>query len=123
MLGVGHPAVPLVRGLAWAGPLDVPVGTDVTIELRERNAAGVDIAVIGRLGLRAGQPMLLPAPGPLAVVPDLTAAGELNVKLRWATAPELRRLPHAGVVVWRATRAFAEARSWHLTPPTTAVKQ
>ncbi|GDY21206.1 hypothetical protein LBMAG56_25520 [Verrucomicrobiota bacterium] len=121
MLGVGHPAMQLVRGLAWAGPLDVPVGTDVTIELRERNASGADIAVVGRLSLRAGQPTQLPAPGPLAVVPDLTAAGELNVKLRWASAPELRRLPYSGVVIWRTTRAFAEARSWHLTPPTATV--
>lgn len=121
MVGVGHPAVHLVRGLAWAGPLDVPVGTDITIELRERNASGADIAVIGRLSFRAGQPTLLPAPGPLAVVPDNTAAGELNVKLRWATAIELRRLTYSGVIVWRANRTFAEAQGWHLTAPTAAV--
>lgn len=120
MLGAGHPAARFVRGTAWAGPLDVPVGAEVTLELRELDAAGVTLAVIGRAGLRAGQPEVLPAPGPLAVVPDRTGGGDLNHALRWALPPELRRKFFPGTLVWRVNDAFAEARNFHLTPPDAA---
>jgi hypothetical protein len=118
LIGVSHPAVCLARGTAWAGLLEVPVGSDATLEIRERNAAGADLTVIGRVTVRAGQPVLLPAPGPLVVVPDPTATGDLNVKLRWATSDELRREPSAGVVLWRVDKALAEAQGFDATPPT-----
>ncbi len=118
LIGVSHPAVCLARGTAWAGLLEVPVGSDATLEIRERNAAGADLTVIGRVTVRAGQPVLLPAPGPLVVVPDPSATGDLNVKLRWATSAELRREPSAGVVLWRVGEALAEAQGFHATPPT-----
>lgn len=116
-IGFSHPSVRLARGTAWAGPLDVAPGTAVTLEIRERDAAGADIAVIVRVTVNAGQPALLPAPGPLAVVPDASGGGDLNIKLRWATSPALRHEVTAGVIVWRVARAFAEGNGWHATPP------
>jgi len=119
MLGLAHPAVRLVRGTAWAAPLTVAVGADTTLEVRERTPAGSDGAVLARVSFKAGQPALLPAPGPLAVVPDTTAAGDLAIKLRWATPLELRQAGtrHHGDVVWRVSRAFAESHGFTTTPP------
>ena len=117
-IGLAHPAVRLARGTAWAGPLDVAAGTVVTLEVRERDASGADAAVMGRVTVNAGQPALLPAPGPLAVVPDTSAGGDLNAKLRWAASLPLRRASSSGVIVWRASRAFAENLGWHTAPPT-----
>ncbi len=119
LLGLAHPAVRLARGTAWAGPLQVAVGSDVTLEIRERDATGADSAVIARVSLRAGQPDLLPAPGPLAVVPDTTASADLTVKVRWATPNALRSagMLHNGDVAWRVSKSFAEANGFNVTPP------
>lgn len=119
LMGLVHPAVRLARGTAWAGPLQVPVGSDVTLEIRERDASGADSAVIARVSLRAGQPDLLPAPGPLAIVPDTTAGGDLTIKLRWATPNPLRAAgtQHNGDLVWRISRSYAEANGFQITPP------
>jgi hypothetical protein len=119
LLGLGHPAVRLVRGTAWAGPLQVPVGSDVTLEIRERDATGTDSAVISRVSLKAGQPDLLPAPGPLVVVPDATSRGDLAIELRWATPDALRMagLKHNGDLVWRVSKSFAEGHGFQLAPP------
>ena len=123
LYGLAHPALRLARGTAWAGRLDVPVGTEVTIEIREQDGAGTDLAVVGRATVHAGQPERLPAPGPLAVVPDLSARGDLAVKLRWATPEALRRAGsrHQGDVAWRVDRSLAEAKGLDKTLPTAAV--
>ena len=120
LYGLAHPALRMVRGTAWAGRLEVPLGTVVTIEVREIDPTGRDVAVIGRVTLHAGQPDRLPAPGPLAVVPDSTAIGDLAVRLRWATPDVLRRAGtvHHGDAAWRVTEAFATANGFDKTIPT-----
>ena len=119
LLGYAHPAVRFARGTAWAGPLGVAVGADVTLEVRERSAAGTDGAVIARVSFKAGQPATLPAPGPLVVVPDTTANGDLATKLRWATPDALRQAGsrHHGDLVWRVSRTFAESHGFVASPP------
>lgn len=119
LLGLVHPAVRLARGTAWAGPLLVPVGSDVTLEIRERDTTGADSAVIARVSLKAGQPDLLPAPGPVAIVPDTSANADLTVKVRWATPAALRSagMRHNGDLAWRVSRSFAEANGFQNTPP------
>ncbi len=120
LYGLAHPALRLVRGTAWAGPLAVPVGSPVTFEIREQNASGQDVSVIGRITILAGQPEILPIPGPLVVVPDLTSSGDLNIKLRWATPDPLRSAGgrHGGDIVWRVSRTYAEAQGFDQSPPT-----
>jgi hypothetical protein len=117
--GLTHPALRLARGTAWAGALDFPAGSPVTVEIRERDLTGNDLAVIGRVTVQAGQGELLPAPGPVVVVPDLTSTGDLNVKLRWATPDLLRHAGtrHHGDLVWRVARAFAESQGFAANPP------
>lgn len=123
LYGLAHPALRLVRGTAWAGRLDVPVGTEATIEIRETDAAGTDVAVVGRGIFHAGQPDRLPAPGPLAALPDASALGDLAVRLRWATPDALRRAGtlHHGDVAWRVSKALAESRGFDKTPPAASV--
>ncbi len=108
LLGQAHPSVKMALGEAWAGVLPVPVGQPVTIEVREVTAAG-DGGVVGRVTLTAGQPVLLPPPGPPIQVPDLTPKGDLNIKLRWGQGDDLRRQSPlgGGFTVWRVLRSFA----------------
>lgn len=109
-LGQGHAGVRMALGEAWAGPLGVAPGQPVTLEIRERDFGGAgDGAVVGRVVLTAGQPVLLPPPGPPVQVPDLTPKGDLNIKLRWGQDEALRRqAPLAtGFGVWRVLRTFA----------------
>ena len=62
LYGLSHPALRLVRGTAWAGRLDAPIGTEVVIELRETDSAGQELAVVGRVTLHAGLDKIPPAP-------------------------------------------------------------
>ncbi len=123
LYGLSHPALRLVRGTAWAGRLDIPVGTEVVLEVRERDPSGTDLAVIGRVTVHAGLADSLPAPGPLVAVPDTTAQGDLTVRLRWATSDALRQAGprHQGDVVWRLSKTFAEARGFDAKAPSAAV--
>lgn len=123
LYGLSHPALRLVRGTAWAGRLDVPIGTEVTIEIRETDSSNQDLAVIGRVTLHAGQPEVLPAPGPIVAVPDLTGQSDLAVKLRWATPDALRLAStrHHGDVAWRVAKAVAEASGFDKSPPAASV--
>jgi hypothetical protein len=118
--GMVHPGLRLVRGTAWGGPIDVAVGSPVTFEVRELNPDGSLAAVIGRITLAAGQGDPLPAPGPMVVVPNSTASGDLVLGLRWATPDALRLTGarHHGDVVWRVARAAAESRNFHTAAPT-----
>lgn len=122
LYGLTHPALRLVRGTAWAGPLAVSLGAPVTLEIREQDGSGQDVSVIGRVTVLAGQPEILATPTPIVVVPDLSSSGDLNVKLRWATPDDLRHASgrHAGDIVWRVTRSFAESHGLDQTPPTGA---
>ena len=119
LYGFAHPALRLVRGTAWAGPMAVPIGSPVTFEVREQNTSGQDVSVIGRTTILAGQPEIVPTPGPLVVVPDLSSSGDLNIKLRWATPDPLRSAGgrHGGDIVWRVSRTYAEAQGFDQSPP------
>jgi hypothetical protein len=78
-LGGSHPLFRFVSGTGWAGPLNVPIGQDATIELREVNrATGTEGTVVGRVTLRATtmsdprlSPDLLVAPGSVTQVRPL----------------------------------------------------
>ncbi len=122
LYALSHPGLRLVRGTAWAGPVDQPAGSDVTFEIREQSGTGADLTVVGRVTLQAGVGQPLPAPGPVVQVPDATSAGDLIIRLRWGT-PDLLRATgsrHHGDVAWRVERGMAEARLFQATPPTAA---
>jgi hypothetical protein len=119
-LGRLHPAVNLCLGLAAADELSAP-GT-YTYEVRDYDLlANADRGVLGRVTVETGKPTVLPAPGGPFEVKDPSGKGHLNVKLRWATAPEFRRLSllSYGFNLYRVERAFAEdaANKFHLNPP------
>jgi hypothetical protein len=119
----GHPGLNLCLGLAHAEPL---ADSFTTFEVREWDpTAGASVAVIGRVTLQAGQPLVLPPPGAPVVVREraatgaLSAKGHLNIKLRWATPDALRRLGlmNFGFHVFRVEPAFARARGWDTNRP------
>jgi len=111
-----YPAVALALGQAWAGPIGAGAST---FELRALDGPR-EVAVVGRVSVVAGAPVPLPAPGRVVVVPDSGPRGNLNLRLRWVTSPELRRrLPLAqGFDVWRLGAAEARAAGWEHRPPT-----
>lgn len=117
LLGRLHPGLNLCLGYAHAEPLG-PGRT--TFEIRAHDKAlGRDLGVVGRVTVEAGAPVPLPAPGPVVQVPEASAMGDLNIKLRWATSADLRRLTllNHGFNVFRVARAPAEAWGFHVTPP------
>lgn len=123
-LGRLHPAVNLGLGLAAAD--DLPAAGTYTYEVRDFDLqANVDRAVLGRVTVTTGQPVVLPAPGAPFEVRDPSGKGHLNVKLRWATSPEFRRLSLLGYGfnLYRVDRAFAEApaNKFHLNPPSPGI--
>jgi hypothetical protein len=118
LLAMNHPSVRMALGEAWAGPLTAAIGQPVTLEVREWSTAG-DGGVVSRLTVTAGQPVVLPAPGPPVQVPDLTPKGDLNIKLRWGQDENLRRQSplSAGFNVWRVSKDFAMANGVDAAPP------
>lgn len=135
LMGRSHPGVALAIGTGFAAKL-APGQT--TFELREcvtpgGNADANCTSVIGRVTVTANSAVKLTAPAAPLRVPDVgrdgvTAApadikGHLNVKLRWATPDALRRqsLLVRGYNVYRATRAYAEARGWDVCPASAAL--
>ncbi len=121
LLGQAHPAVKMALGEGWAGVLNVPLGQPVTLEVREVTPNG-DGGVVGRVTLTAGQPVLLPPPGPPVQVPDLSPKGDLNIKLRWGQGDDLRRQSPlgAGFTVWRVLRSFAADQGVENSAPSQA---
>ncbi len=118
-----HTAVGLCLGWGHAELIPGPIGTPTTFELRAYEpASDRDIGVLGRVTVRAGQPVLLPAPGAPVEVPDMSAKGDLNAKMRWATPDDLRRLSmlQHGFNIYRMPRAVAESAGYHIAPPTSA---
>jgi hypothetical protein len=117
-----HPGVALCMGTAHA-ELFPPGVSNLTFEVRQwDNARQMDLAVVGRVTVTAGASLVLPSPGAPVEVPDLTASGNLNVKLRWPMTDSLRRLSMAthGFNLWRVTKTYAESHNFHITPPTVA---
>jgi hypothetical protein len=120
LLAKAHPAIELAVGRAWSGPIGAG---ENTVEIREYDPrTDRDVATVARLTVTAGVVVPLPAPGVPVQVPDLTATGDLLIKLRWATPPELRRRSALtrGYNAWRLPRADAERLGWLIQPPSLA---
>lgn len=119
------PSMAMAMGTAHATP--IRSSGPVTFEIRERESPhSADSAVVGRVTVNAAAPLVLPAPGPVALVPldpDRQATSDLSVSLRWASPAQLRRLSLAqhGFAVWRVPRALAESFDWHMSPPEIAM--
>jgi hypothetical protein len=112
-----HPAMGLCLGVAWAGQIMDQV---TTYELREFNVAGnADIAVVGRITLDWANPVALPPPGKPVQVMNTKPEGDLNIRLRWSTPDNVRRLgPQVqGYHIWRCTWAYATAHGWDSSAP------
>jgi hypothetical protein len=121
-LGRLHPAIEMALGLAHAEL--IPPGVS-TVEVREFDLAlNADRGVLGRVTVTAGSPVVLPRPGAPFEVADASGRGHLNVKLRWSTSPEFRRLSllSYGFDLVRMRRTFAEApaNNFAAVPPTPA---
>lgn len=117
-----HPSVNLALGRGWAEP--VPRNQPTTFEIREIDpSSGLDGAVVGRVTLVGGQPVILPAPDRPFQVADTSPMGDLNIRLRWAEPVELRRLAlfSHGFNVWRVPRGLAVSRGWVENPPDSTV--
>jgi hypothetical protein len=104
-LAVHSPAIRMAMGLAWGGPVNLPPGNVYTFEVREISNTGTDVAVVGRSEWITGQATTLAAPSAPVQVPDLSAEGDLIVKLRWGLSTNLRRqaLQTTGFRVWRVS--------------------
>lgn len=129
-LGSSHPLFRFLSGTGWAGPLNVPVGQDATIELREvTRATGVEGIVLGRVTLRATTPTdlrlspdlltapgsvvqvrpnflsNLPAPETAIIFPPTTTLPDLAPALRWGIPDAMRPqvLLTRGFMIWRGT--------------------
>ena len=110
LLSRRHPGAALAFGMAWTEPLPTGI-TAFTYELREFDpVAGVDRAVLGRVTIRPGSPLVLPAPGVLVDVPTNSPKADLLARLRWSTPDPLRRLNPAqmGFNVYRIPSAVAQ---------------
>ncbi len=128
-MGANHPMYRFLTGTGWAGPLNVPIGQDATLELREvAKATGIEGSVVARVTVRATNlansrisPDLLlapdavvqvkpdwpanpPAPELAFIVPPATVLPDLAPALRWSIPDELRRqiLLSRGFMVWRS---------------------
>jgi len=104
-----HPAISLCLGFGHAEQIGAGVHT---FEVRDFDlGANADRGVMGRVTVEAGNPLILPAPGQPFEVKDASGQGHLNVKLRWPTSPELRRLSllSYGYNVYRVPKFIADA--------------
>lgn len=112
-----HPSVAMALGYGHATLI---AAGQTTFEVREFDRTKQsDGAVIGRVTVTAGFPVVLPAPGPPVELPRDNPRGHLNAQLRWGVPDPLRRLSllQHGFDVWRVRKDFAQARNWHTTPP------
>lgn len=116
LLARNHPAIDLALGFADAEL----VTNSTTFEVRAYDpATAQDLAVIGRVTVTAGQPASLPPPGPPVLVPEPTPKGDLNLKFRWGTPDELRRLSllQSGYNLYRVALGYAADQGWNEAKP------
>jgi hypothetical protein len=127
-LGRAHPGVMLALGHAFE--YKVPAGVH-TFEVREVDAAGSDVQVVGRVTVDTAAPVVPAAPSaPFQVLHPVEAGSQfpispkdhLNVRFRWGVGGVLRgQMPHTfGFDVYRVKRGVAEGLGWHVTPPAPA---
>jgi hypothetical protein len=104
-MGRAHPAVSMAIGQGFA--CKIPTTGFSTFEVRDHNTS----EVIGRLVLEARNPVVLPAPGPIARVPETSPMGNLNIRLRWDIPDDLKRLSllQFGYNLYRVEKASALA--------------
>lgn len=118
LLARNHPGVAMAMGYSDAeliGP-----NTTNTFEVRAFNpATGQDLAVVGRVTIYAGKPTVLPPPGPPVLVPVNNPMGDLNLKFRWGTPDNLRRLGlmQFGFNLYRVEVNFALSQGWNPAVP------
>lgn len=118
-----------VLGLCMGTAAVVPVnGVVTTFELRTLPSGTLALnaqpgVVTGRVTLDISSPPFIPRPGAPIHVPDLSASGHLNAKLRWGVPAALRRRTPLtyGYNIYRMTRAFAEGANYHTTQPASTV--
>ncbi|MEI8194649.1 MAG: hypothetical protein WCI73_01940 [Phycisphaerae bacterium] len=118
LLARNHAGVSLALGLAYAQP--IPSIGSTTFEVRAYDLAkDQDQAVLGRVTVEAGAPVTLPAPGAPIELPEKSAMGDLNVRLRWGTPDDLRRLTlmQFGYDLYRVSQPYAAAHSWGVSNP------
>ncbi len=104
-----HPAVAMCLGFGHAEQIG---NGKYTFEVRDFDlGANSDRGVLGRVTVESGNPIILPAPGRPVEFKDASGKGHLNVKLRWATSPDLRRLSllSYGFNVYRVPKFVADA--------------
>lgn len=116
-LARSHPSVAMALGQAYATPISAG---KTTFEIRVWDlAAKQDLTVIGRVTVTAGEPELLPPPGPPVQVPDVSPQGHLNARFRWGTPSLLNQfafLQH-GFNLYRVPADLAEQNRLHVQPP------
>ncbi|MBN2784389.1 MAG: hypothetical protein JXR25_06145, partial [Pontiellaceae bacterium] len=111
-----HPSIAMAIGQGYA--CRIPASGFSTFEVRDHRTG----EIIGRITLEAGNPVVLPAPGPLARVPETSPMGNLNIRLRWDIPDDLLRLSllQFGYNLYRVEAASA-TNWWGATamPPST----
>lgn len=134
-LGRAHPGIYLTLGHGFA--IKTTATSIQTYEVREINAAGTDLRVIGRVTLDAANPTQLTRTSrpfqiyhPAISDHQETASPKdhLVVRVRWGTPDDLRRLlPHAfGYNLYRVKEATAVSMGWNnpaIFPDTTILEQ
>lgn len=120
LLARNHAGINLALGMADAQL--IPTGAKVTFEVRAYDMTlDKDIAVIGRVTVQGGSPTVLPQPGPPVFIPEKTARGDLNLKFRWGSPDNLRRLGlmQFGYNLYRVEKNYALSQGWSISnrPP------
>lgn len=125
-LGRTHPGIALCLGWGYAGK--ITPGAKTTYEVRQCPIGTLAPdknweKVVGRVTVEAGNPLVLPAPGPVIAVPEENPKGDLNIKLRWGTPDNLRRLTllQFGFDVYRIDADYAEAQNFDDNAPSPGV--
>jgi hypothetical protein len=116
LLGRMHPGVSLSLGLAHAQRIGPGL---TTFEVRELGPLDTELGVVARVVVEAGNPIVLPAAYAPVNVPETSALGHLNARLRWGVSDDLRRnaLLQYGYNVYRVDRDTAENFGWDEEPP------
>lgn len=124
LLARNHAGINLCLGFADAELIGAGL---TTFEIRACDPnTDRDLAVIGRVTVDAGSPTVMPPPGPPVLVPETSAQGDLNLKFRWGTPDDLRRLAlmQFGFDLYRVARPYATGQGWNETnrPPLATLK-
>lgn len=108
-----HPALTLALGRGFACQIN-NIGI-TSFEIRDHNTG----EVIGRVSVEAGYPTILPAPENMVQVTNDTPKGHLNIRLRWESPPELRRLAlmQFGYSLYRMPYKYTIIEGYDVTPP------